>query len=513
MDTATALRMAAARHPARPAIVDQDGYSRSFAELVDEVDAVAAGLVADGVRPGDRVVLTVANSPEAAVAVLAVQTAGAVAVPTNFRARSAALATVLRVTGAAALVVDPNSAATADELPQSPGRVVTLDGASCARSGAQPLSALGASGARALPGIDADEPAIALLTSGSTGDPKLIALNHRQSLARVFGLFMNHGFRHDDGMRALGLMPIYHTVGLHSVLLLPLLTGGSYHPVRAFLPPEVLRIVEEQAITYVFGAPTMFARLLEVEGAATRLSSVRDAMYAGAPMEPALVRRVAAEITPNLTHIYGNTETYNSLYHRDAGQHPGALLPGVFHRVRIAPIGGDVNEELPPGAEGELLVDTASEEAFDGYAQPEQNVGRIDDVWYRTGDVAVRDDEGHIFIRGRTDDMIISGGENIYPADVANVVAEHPGIAECAVVGVPDPTWGELVAALVVRADPGLTEAELAEFCRSAPGLDRVTRPRVLLFADELPVNPSGKRPASELRALAARLTRRLETA
>ena len=302
-------------------------------------------------------------------------------------------------------------------------------------------------------------------------------------------------------------MPIYHTVGLHSVLLLPLLTGGSYHPVRAFVPADVLQTVEEQAITYIFGAPTMFARLLDVEGAAARLTSVHDAMYAGAPMDPALVRRVAAEITPNLTHIYGNTETYNSLYYRNAGSSPGALLPGVFHRVRIAPIGGHVNVELPPSTEGELLVDMASEEAFDGYAQPEQNAGRVDERWYRTGDVALRDDRGRIFIRGRTDEMIISGGENVYPADVESVLAEHPGIAECAVVGVPDPTWGQLVAALVVRADPALTEPALAEFCRSAPALDSFERPRLLLFTDTLPINPSGKRPAAELRALVAQLT------
>jgi len=507
VNTATALDLAAGRSPRRLAVVEGD-RQLTYAELTGQVRAVAWGLARAGVGSGDSVVLAVANSLEATVAVLAVQVAGAVAVPVNFRSRGGALYSALRAAAASVIIVDEQAAAAIEELAdgERPPIVLTVNGARCA-SGV-PLGALAEQAAPApLPTVSGDAPAIALLTSGSTGTPKLIRLTHRESLARVYGLFMNHGFRHDDGMRSLGLMPIYHTVGLHAVLLLSLLANGTYFPVKEFVPAQVLDLIARERITYVFGAPTMFARMLDADpgDGADRFASVRDAMYAGAPMDHEMVRQVSARLTRNLTHIYGNTETYNSLFYRFAGSCPGALSRGVLHQVRIVRIGGSPFDEARRGEEGELIVDMASPEAFDGYAEPEQTARRVRDGWYYTGDVAVEDDEGRIFIRGRTEDMIISGGENIYPADVENVLGRHPGVRECAVVGVPDPVWGQVVAALVIPSSPAVTEAEISIFCREQPDLDSFKRPRQVLFVHDLPVTPSGKRSVSALRDLAVK--------
>jgi 2-furoate---CoA ligase len=522
IDTATAVRLAASRTPDRAAIVEED-QQLTYAQLVGEINAIAGGLRRAGIADGDRVVLATANSLQATVALLAVQAAGAVAVPVNFRARAATLRGVLDAVGAAALVVDEHTTGAVDLQATGTCRelLVALDGP--AATGALSLDQLRGSdrdGSADLdfdprrPPIDGERAALVLLTSGSTGRPKLIPLTHRQSLARVFGLYMNHGFRQDDDMRCLGIMPIYHTVGLHAVLLLALLTNGTYYPVPTFVPEAVLELIRRERISYVFAAPTMFARLLDGARSAPEdsLASVRDAMYAGAPMDPTLVRRVAAEVTTNLTHIYGNTETYNSLFYRQAGDCPGALRPGILHRVRIVTIGGGHRDQVPPGTEGELIVDTASPEAFDGYADPVQTAERVHAGWYHTGDVALADEEGRIFIRGRADDMIITGGENVYPADVENVLLGHPGVAECAVVGVPDPTWGQQLVALIIAGERPPSAAELQEFCRHEPTLDPYKRPRRILLVDELPVNPNGKRPLPELRALALQAMARAAT-
>jgi 2-furoate---CoA ligase len=503
IDTATALRLAASRTPARAAVVEGE-HRLSYRELVDAADAVAGALRSAGIAEGDRVVLAVANSLQATVALLAAQAAGGVAVPVNFRARAATLGELLDAVDPAALLFDEHTAGAVAELGAAHVRgrlLVAVNGAGAARS----LSDLAQAGAELdtpLPAIDPARTALVLLTSGSTGRPKLIPLTHQQSLARVFGLCMNHGFGHDDDMRCLGIMPLYHTVGIHAVLLLALLTNGTYYPVGTFEPEAVLALIEREQISYVFGAPTMFARLLDV-AAPGAMASVRDAMYAGAPMDPALVRRVADEVTSNFTHIYGNTETYNSLFYRRAGTCPGALRPGIMHRARIVALGGDHHDELGPGIEGELIVDACSPEAFDGYAQPAHTAERVRAGWYYTGDVAVADEQGRVYIRGRTDDMIITGGENVYPADVESAVLRHPAVAECAVVGVPDATWGQLVVALVVPAEASTSAAELEGFCREEPTLDGYKRPRRVVLVDKLPVNPSGKRPLPELRALA----------
>jgi 2-furoate---CoA ligase len=496
MDVVTAFRFAVDRAPGRVAVVEHD-RSLTYRQLLDEVERVRSGLVGIGVGRGDRVVFAVANSLDATVALLAALAAGAVVVPINFRAGPAAVRTALEATQARAFVVDRHSEPGVGDWP---GHVVGLGGAASERPAGTALADLGGPPVP-VAALRASDPAFALFTSGSTGAPKQIPLTHGMSLARVYGLFMNHGFRSDDDMRCLGLMPLHHTVGLHAVLLLSLLTGGTYYPVGEFDPPAVLSLVVRHRITYVFAAPTMFARLSAENGVEEATTSVRDALYAGAPMDPSLVRAVSSRMTDNLTHIYGNTETFNSLYYRYAGSCPGALVPGVLHRVRLVAPGGRPDEVVEHG-EGELLVDMSSPEAFAGYADPARDAGRVEGGWYRTGDMAVRDDEGRVFIRGRVDDMIITGGENVYPAEVEAALVEHPGITDCAVIGVPDATWGELVTAVVVRADPGLAEDDVLRHARES-SLESFRRPRRVVFVASIPVNATGKRSLGELRRLA----------
>ena len=507
------LNLAASRTPSLDAVVDGD-RRLSYAELRSTVWRAAQGLGRAGVTPGQRVVMAVANSLEAAATFLAIQVAGGVAVPINHRIRAENLLRYLAHPDAVALVFDEFSQAALDELPADvSGRLILvgLNGARPRDLAARVVTCLAdLSDGPEVTAEARDEQALSLVlsTSGSTGEPKGIPLSHRQSLARVCGLYMNHGFRHGDGMRCLGIMPIYHTVGVHAALLLSLHTNGTYYAVRQFQPVEVLRLIEAAQITYVFAAPAMFHALVEaIEQGAFDLTSVTDAMYAGQSMDPALVCRVARHFNGNLTHIYGNTETYNSLYYRQAASMPGALLPGVFHRVRLVAVGQPAIATVEPGASGEIIIDLSSDEAFSGYdGNPEATAERVRDGWYYTGDLAIEDDEGRIFIKGRADDMIISGGENIYPADVETAILAHPGVSDCAVTAVPDERWGQAVTALVVVRDPLVTAEDVHDFCRVSLDLEGFKRPKTIFVVDDLPIAATGKRPPAQIRALAEEL-------
>lgn len=509
MDTSTMLRFAADRAPAYEAVVEGD-RRLSYGELLEAVESAASGMRGLGLDPGDRLVMAVANSVDAVICMLATQMAGVVAVPVNHRLRSTSLGAMARRCGARALVIDENTTEDLEKdlLAACPVqiRLNGTDRAPHAVSLGELIASHSPLAGQSLPADD--DVSIVLFTSGTNGMPKAVPITHRQNTARVTGLFRNHGFRHDDDMRCLGLMPIYHTVGIHAGVLLSLHCDGTYFPVRRFVPADVLELVERESISYVFGAPTMFKALVDDPRRADfDLSSVRDAMYAGQAMDATLVERVSLDLAVELTHVYGNTETYNSLYYRSAGSCPGALRVGIAHRVRIASLEPGCDDPAAPGVEGELLVDMRSDEAFSGYeGDPAATASCVRDGWYHTGDVAVVDSEDRIFLKGRTDDMIISGGENIHPAEIANVLLTHPGVADCAVTGVPDEFWGESVVALVVPRNGDLTIEALAEFCGHNRDLDGFKKPKHLFLVDQLPYNNTGKTDVSEVRHLARSL-------
>lgn len=511
METTTMLRFAADRAPAHEAVVEGD-RRLTYGELLEAVDATASGLHRLGVARGDRVVMAVANSLDAVICMLGTQLAGAVVVPINYRLRSANVGAMITRCGARALAIDEN---TTDDLENDLRAAcpvqIRLNGTQRASDGVA-LKELIASGSSRI-GLDApdeDDVSMLLFTSGTNGNPKAVPITHRQSMARVTGLFQNHGFRDDDAMRCLGLMPIYHTVGVHAGVLLALHCNGTYFPVRRFVPALALELIEQESISYVFGAPTMFKALLdEPRRPDFDLSSIRDAMYAGQAMDATLIKRVTADLAVELTHIYGNTETYNSLYYRDAGSCPGALRVSSAHRVRVASLEPERDDPVPAGVEGELLVDMRSDEAFSGYeGDPEATASCVRNGWYHTGDVAVADSENRIFLKSRIDDMITSGGENIHPAEIVKILLTHPSVADCAVTGVPDDFWGESVAALVVPGNDEVTTEALLKFCEHSPDLDGFKRPKRIFLVDKLPHNNTGKTDISEVRHLTQSLVK-----
>jgi 2-furoate---CoA ligase len=453
VNLALSLLYAAERTPTAEALVGER-ERLSYAELRERAARIASGLAARGVERGDRVACVLANDLETVELYWACQWLGACIVPLSHRISDADLSYCIADAGAVLVVRDPaevRELAAADEHP-----------------GALDLEDLAHS--------------IQLYTSGTTGRPKGVPRSHRAERAAGLSQVVQHGL--ESGHRTLGVMPLYHTMGIHS-LLAASLVGGCYVAQPAWDVDHALRLLAAERVTALYLAPTLYFDLVHSERlAGIDTSSVRAIAYAGAPMTSALVEQVAEEFDPDLfVNHYGSTEIYTFSVHRAQREKPGCAGRAALNaRLRLE----------PPG-EGEILCHMSSDEAFTGYwNRPDADAKAIRDGWYHTGDVGRLDADGELWVVGRVDDMIISGGENIHPVEVEDVLARAPGVREVAVVGEPDERLGQHVAAHVV-VENGVTADDLDRFCLGFDDLARFKRPRTYHLVDALPKSPSGK--------------------
>jgi 2-furoate---CoA ligase len=279
-------------------------------------------------------------------------------------------------------------------------------------------------------------------------------------------------------------MPLYHTMGIHSLIAMSV-TGGCFVCQPRWNAEEALQLVERERLTSLYLAPTLFHDLATHPACATAdLSSIESVAYAGAAMTTALVERCVAAFSPRVfVNHYGSTEIYTFSVHRDQ-----AAKPGCAGRASL-----NAQLKLVPPGEGEIACRMDSDEAFEGYwNRPDADEKAIRDGWYFTGDVGRIDEDGDLWVVGRTDDMIVSGGENIHPLEVEDVLARHAKVREVAVVGAADDRWGHRVVAVVV-AEPGTTAEELDAHCLADSSLARFKRPREYRFIEDLPKSPAGK--------------------
>jgi 2-furoate---CoA ligase len=438
VNLACSLLAACDRHPELEAFP-----GLRYGELLPRVRGIAGGL---GVDPGERVATVLDNRLETALLYWACQWAGAVFVPLSWRLSDEELDYCLGDCGARIVLRET------DGLPDG----LDHDGA-----------------------LDRDEREASLLlyTSGTTGRPKGVPRSHAADRAGGWSQALQHGYEWAD--RTLGVMPLYHTMGIHSLVAMHLV-GGCFVPQARWDAGEALRLIEEQRVTSLYLAPTLFHDLVHhPELERTDVSSVRALGYAGAAMTSTLVRRCAEVFRPEVfVNHYGSTEIYTFSIGRDQLAKPGcAGRPAVNTRLRLLET-------------GEICVDLSSDEAFRGYwNRPDADAKAIQDGWYRTGDTGHLDEDGDLWIDGRVDDMIISGGENVHPLEVEEVLAAHPGVLEVAVIGVPDERLGHHVTAVVVGE---ASAEELDEHCLASP-LARFKRPREYRFVDSLPKSASGK--------------------
>jgi fatty-acyl-CoA synthase len=439
--------------PERVAI-DAGGRVLSYAELDAAASAFAASFAARGLARGDRIATLTGNSPEHVAICFACARLGLTLLPLSWRLSPPELAYQLDDAEPALLLVEDAYAAALDRpyerLEQPPpGRVPEVE-------------------------VADDDPLLLIYTSGTTGKPKGALLTHANCFWTCLGFDLSVGVSRDDIV--LQVLPQYHCGGWNVHALLAWWKGAVVLLERAFDAARCLELIERRRVTTMMGVPAMYLFMANEPGFADAdLSSLRRAVVGGAPMPEPLLE-TWAERGVEIVEGYGLTEAAPNVL--------AAGKPYPFVDVRLSP-------------EGELQV--RGPNVFPGYwRDPEATREAFThDGWLRTGDVAERDADGCYRIKGRLKEMFISGGENVYPAEVEAVLHAHPAVGDAAVVGVPDERWGEVGLAFVVAA--GVGEEELVAFCRER--LARFKVPKSVRFVGEIPRNSMGKIQKAELRA------------
>jgi 2-furoate---CoA ligase len=489
VDLATAWAWTVERYPQRravggPAPMTWSAWDARTARLAHAL----AGL---GVRRGDRVALVLIGGEPAAALHIAVQRLAAVAVPLSTRLGPEELVGCLADAAPAVVVSD---AATGDRVttavtdprirPHSHRSVTEIEQLAVGAPDSGPP------GGAPRP----DDVSVMLYTSGTTGRPKGVPRTHAAEHAAAVAHLVQTGGR--PGEVTLGVMPLFHTMGLRT-LLATIIAAGTWVPQARFDPGEAGELVTAEGITSLYLVPTMYWSLLRE--ASSGLRSVRRLAYAGAAMAPALAEQLVETVAPeSFVNHFGSTEIYTFSIGPDVAAKPGcAGRAGIFSRVRLVDPAPDARPDavVDAGEQGQVAVSMASPEAFAGYwRRPDATAKAVRDGWYFTGDLAVADDEGDLWVAGRVDDMINSGGENVYPDEIEAALVRCPQIADAVVAGLPDERWGQAITAFVVPA-PGVDpdEAVLAVERWGRAELPSLKRPKRVLALTAVPRSAVGK--------------------
>ncbi len=502
---ARALSWTAERYPERIAVAARRPLN--YREWDARCNQLARGLGALGVGHGDRVALVTGNGEPMATAHLACQKLGAASVPLNVRYSPDELAYCLRDCGPRALVSDDT---TAPVVREALAQLETADLLALVHDGEDPPAA----GARALEefiaqqsdgalgvSVSQDDISVMLYTAGTTGRPKGVPRSQRAEVCA--GLAHIVQARYGPGESTLCAMPMYHTMGLRSLVSMVLI-GGKLAFLPTFAPGGALEAIERERLSALYLVPTAYWALLQETGAEAACASVDKLAYAGAAMTESLTAKLAESLRPAVfVNHYGSTEIYTFSTEEDAVARPGSAgRPGLLTRLRLVQadptrrVGPD--EVVERGETGEIIASLQSDEAFAGYWQrPDANERALRSGWYFTGDVGHLDEEGNLYLSGRIDDMVITGGENVHPLEVEDALARCPEVAEVAVAGVADDKWGHAVTAFVVASSadgtPQERAARIAAWARSDSGLSAYKRPKRVVLIDALPKSPVGK--------------------
>jgi acyl-CoA synthetase (AMP-forming)/AMP-acid ligase II len=515
----------ARRTPDRIAVIHA-GDRLSYAGLHDRITRLAHGLRGIGAGRGDRVAYLGPNHPAFLETLFAAGTLGAILVPLNTRLAVPELARHLADSGARALIYGAGQAQAAAALrAAAPGirDVVALDEPAGGELSYRDLLAGG--GPEIDEPVTQDDPFLIMYTSGTTGGAKGATLSHGNITWNAINVVVDADFRHDE--IALVVAPLFHTAALNMLCLPAILKGGAVLIEPGFEPGRALELIESQKVTSLFGVPAVYdAMAAHPRWAGADLSSLRMLLCGGAPVPEATIRGYTSR---GLAFIqgYGMTETSPGALLLDAAhvesKAGSAGVPHFFTDVRV------VHPDLTPAAPGETgEIVVAGPNVMQGYwNQPEATAKALlawggtapsgdgflrghpgprrprapdgpgtprggGGTWLRSGDAGTADGDGYVFVVDRIKDMIISGGENIYPAEVENVLRDHPAVADCGVIGVPDTRWGEVGRAVVVlRPGAEVTEAELLAFLDGR--IARFKIPKSVRFTDGLPRTGTGK--------------------
>lgn len=464
-------------------ISPESGRALTYAELAREARKLSAFLLAEGLQPGDKVGFYCVNGRQTAVVFLGCMYGGFVSVPLNLLSQASQLEYVLGHSGTRLVFADRDNA---PRLPASQARVVLIDVDADSIAGAAPSPRL------TRPPAETD-PCLLMYTSGTTGRPK--GCLHTQRSVVSGALFVQQAHALGENDRVLSSLPLYHINGQIVATVGPMVHGGSVVAPHRFSVSQFWDLLARHQCTWFNVVPTIISYLVSgtsVEGKGYDLSRVRFGRSASAPLPPELHREFERKFGLSIIETFGMTETCAPCFSNplDPSQRkygsvgkPVGNLAKVMRRDASA---------CAPGEVGELMV-KGDNVMLEYYRSAEETTRALEpDGWLHTGDLGYIDGEGYYFVTGRLKELIIKGGENIAPREIDDALYKHPAVLEAAVVGIPDPHYGqEILAAVVLKPGVHASEAELRAFCEREIG--RYKTPKAFRFMSELPKGPSGK--------------------
>ena len=476
----------------------------TFADVDAMASRFANALIASGVRTQERIAYLSKNTDHFLPCLMGACKARAALAPFNFRLAAPEIARLLEDSEARIMFVGPDVVDLADQAVASLASKPRMIALGFDRQGYERHDAWIEAGDASDPRLEADpqDDVIQLYTSGTTGLPKGVQLTNRNYLAAFELTGAPGGLNYEPGDTVLAAMPFFHVAGVN-VALIAMASGARSAILRDAAPQLILDVIGKERVNYAFLAPVLIQMLMQAPGIESAdLSSMRVLSYGASPISEAVLKQASARFRCEFIQIYGLTEicgagTFLPSPDHDPGKGKlrscGVAFPGVELKIVAAD-----GEEVPRGQVGEVVV--RSPVVMKGYwNKPDATAASIRDGWMRTGDAAYMDEDGYVFIYDRVKDMIVTGGENVYPAEVENALFGHPSIADAAVIGVPDETWGEAVKAIVVLK-PGAPPdaADIIAWARAR--IANFKAPKSVDFVDAIPRNLSGKILRRELR-------------
>jgi acyl-CoA synthetase (AMP-forming)/AMP-acid ligase II len=494
-----AVQAAAFGH--RPAVQIED-RTLTYAELDRRADQAAGLLAAAGAKPGDRIAWLGRSSEAFFEIFFGAAKARVCLAPINSRLAIPEIAFILQDSGAELFFVTPEFFDAAEQVVAQVDRPIRLIGVGGARPGIESYEGLRDAAPAPEAGVPThDDDVLQLYTSGTTGLPKGVRLNNVNYAAFLRLRTQVEGFNYGPDDTVLIVMPLFHVAGTN-ISFAGLAAGGRVILLPEFRPAEVLRLIEQERVAHVFLVPAMSNMLLQAPEIETSdLSSLKSIAYGASPIGEAVLAKAKERFGCGFIQFYGMTESTGAGTYLSPDAHTGELLRSCGQawpelEVRIL---DDAGGEAAIGEIGEIAI--KGEIVMAGYwNRPEATADTVTaEGWLRTGDAGYRDTRGYFFVHDRVKDMIVSGGENIYPAEVENAILGCPGVADAAVIGVPDERWGEAVKAIVVPA-AGATPDPEAVIAWARQRIAGFKAPKSVDFIEMLPRNASGKVLRRELR-------------
>ncbi|WP_216830774.1 class I adenylate-forming enzyme family protein [Alkalihalobacterium elongatum] len=499
MDLRNFFEFSVERSRNRVAVIDSN-RKLTYDELNGKVDRLAASLQKLGLGKQDRVMALLKNRVEAVILFWAVQKLGAIFTPINFRLSHEDIMYCIQDVEPKFVVFEDASEHLIMKhiFKERPIFISIKENNLLADMSFKELEEHSLTSYDRV-SIQDQDISIIYYTSGTTGVPKGVPRTHKNEYASAMAHIVQCGYKRFD--TTLGVFPLYHVIGLRSLQAITAL-NGTYYALADFDSLESLQIIENEKVNCLFQTPTMYHDMVSHPYAdEVDFSSLHTLVYSGASMSKELMNKCDELMNPErIVNQYGSTEIYTFTYSADVRRKPGtAGKPGIHQHIKL--VSPNYEKEVssspkvvPIGEIGEIIVNMKSPEAFKGYwNRPDITKQFIYEGWYYTGDLGFVDEEGDLNIVGRVDDMIISGGEKIYPELVEKVLIEHQKVSEAIIIGEEDERWGQIVVAYIVPSDRSISFQELDRFCKYHDQLSSYQRPRKYVFLDCIPKSPTGK--------------------